>query len=126
MSANNDRTADEDAIRDLVENWARAVRTKNLNGILANHSPEILMFDVPPPIQSKGIESPRFYLIPGAMKTKTLLAVFAVAALAIAQVPPTYTAAEAAKHVGETATVKDRVDCFHQSGKGNIFLNMGG
>jgi uncharacterized protein (TIGR02246 family) len=57
MSANNGRTADEDAIRDLVENWARAVRTKNLNGILANHSPDILMFDVPPPIQSKGIES---------------------------------------------------------------------
>jgi DNA/RNA endonuclease YhcR with UshA esterase domain len=60
------------------------------------------------------------------MKTKTFLAVFAVAALAIAQAPPTYTAAEAAKHVGETATVKDRVDGFHQSGKGNIFLNMGG
>ena len=34
--------------------------------------------------------------------------------------------ADAAKHVGETATVKDRVDGFHQSGKGNIFLNMGG
>src|SRR6266508_2878531 len=60
------------------------------------------------------------------MKTKTLLAVFAVAALAIAQAPPTYTAVEAARHVGETATVIDRVDGFHQSGKGNIFLNMGG
>jgi DNA/RNA endonuclease YhcR with UshA esterase domain len=47
-------------------------------------------------------------------------------ALAIAQAPPSYTAAEAAKHVGETATVTDRVDGVHQSGKGNIFLNMGG
>src|SRR2546426_6265332 len=37
-----------------------------------------------------------------------------------------YTAAEAAKHVGETAAVTDRVDGVHQSGKGNIFLNMGG
>lgn len=62
------------------------------------------------------------------MKTKTLLALlaFAVGALAIAQAPASYTAAEAAKHVGETATVTDRVDSFHQSGKGNIFLNMGG
>jgi hypothetical protein len=60
------------------------------------------------------------------MKTKTLLVSFALIALAIAQASPTYTAAEAAKHVGETATVKDRVDGFHQSGKGNIFLNMGG
>ena len=62
------------------------------------------------------------------MKTKTLLALFVgvLAALAIAQAPGNYTAAEAAKHVGETVTVTDRVDGVHQSGKGNIFLNMGG
>jgi hypothetical protein len=62
------------------------------------------------------------------MKTKTVIALFAVAvvALAIAQTPPTYPPEEAAKHVGETATITGRVDGFHQSGKGNIFLNMGG
>src|SRR5438094_2649581 len=62
------------------------------------------------------------------MKTKTLLALFmgAVATLAIAQTPPTYPPEEAAKHVGETATVTAKVDGVHQSGKGNIFLNMGG
>ena len=62
------------------------------------------------------------------MKTKTFLALFvcALAASAIAQAPATYTAAEAAKHVGEIATVTDRVDGVHQSSKGNIFLNMGG
>src|SRR6516225_5334305 len=61
------------------------------------------------------------------MKTKIFLAVLlaGVAALAIAQTP-TYTATEAAKHVGEIATVTDKVDGVHQSGKGNIFLNMGG
>jgi len=57
MSVNTSRTIDESTIRDLVENWARAVRARNLDGILANHSPEILMFDLPPPIQSKGIEA---------------------------------------------------------------------
>jgi ketosteroid isomerase-like protein len=57
MSANNHRTIEEAAIRSQVESWARAVRTRNLNGILANHSTHILMFDVPPPIQSKGIEA---------------------------------------------------------------------
>ena len=57
MSANDDRTTDEAAIRDLVESWARAVRTKNLAGILANHSRDILMFDVPPPIKSTGIDA---------------------------------------------------------------------
>src|SRR5206468_8199037 len=66
--------------------------------------------------------------LPGAMKMKTFLALFvcAVVASAIAQAPATYTPEEAAKHVGETATVTGRVDGFHQSGKGNIFLNMGG
>ena len=51
------RTNDEAAIRELVESWARAVRIKNLNGILANHSTDVLMFDVPPPLQSSGIEA---------------------------------------------------------------------
>ena len=51
------RTKDEAAIRELVENWAKAVRTNNLNGILANHSTDVLMFDVPPPLQSSGIEA---------------------------------------------------------------------
>ncbi len=53
----NKGTANEAAIRDLVENWARSVRTKDLSGILASHSPDILMFDVPPPIHSKGIKA---------------------------------------------------------------------
>jgi len=50
MSTSHNKSTDEVEIRDLVESWARAVRAKNLDGILANHSPEI-MFDVPPPTQ---------------------------------------------------------------------------
>jgi uncharacterized protein (TIGR02246 family) len=57
MSVSNDRTTDVAAIRELVEGWARAVRAKDLKGILASHSPEILMFDVPPPLESKGIDA---------------------------------------------------------------------
>jgi ketosteroid isomerase-like protein len=40
-----------------VENWASAVRNRDLPAILRNHSPDILMFDVPPPFQSKGIDA---------------------------------------------------------------------
>ena len=57
MSASSSRTTDEAAIRELVETWAKAVRAKDLDGILANHSTDMLMFDVPPPLQSKGIEA---------------------------------------------------------------------
>lgn len=59
MSASSNRTADEAAIRELVESWARAVRAKDFDGILANHSADMLMFDVPPPVRSKGIEAYR-------------------------------------------------------------------
>jgi uncharacterized protein (TIGR02246 family) len=52
-------TKDETEIRDLIERWAKAVRMKNLDGIIARHSSEILMFDVPPPFESKGIEAYR-------------------------------------------------------------------
>ena len=57
MSASSTRTVNEAAIRELVQSWARAVRAKDLDGILANHSTDMLMFDVPPPLQSKGIEA---------------------------------------------------------------------
>ena len=57
MSASSTRTVNEAAIRELVQSWARAVRAEDLDGILANHSTDILMFDVPPPLQSKGIEA---------------------------------------------------------------------
>jgi uncharacterized protein (TIGR02246 family) len=59
MSISNNRTTDEAAIHELLEDWARAVRTKNLDGILANHSPDVVMFDVPPPLASKGIDAYR-------------------------------------------------------------------
>ena len=57
MNASSTRTVNKAAIRELVESWARAVRAKDLDGILANHSTDMLMFDVPPPLQSKGIEA---------------------------------------------------------------------
>jgi uncharacterized protein (TIGR02246 family) len=59
MSVRKNETTDEAAIRKLVEDWAKAVREKDLKGILANHSPKMLMFDVPGPLESKGIDAYR-------------------------------------------------------------------
>jgi len=62
------------------------------------------------------------------MKPKIFLALIlaGVAALVVAQGPVACTAAEAAKYVGQIATVTDKVDGVHQSERGNIFLNLGG
>jgi DNA/RNA endonuclease YhcR with UshA esterase domain len=61
------------------------------------------------------------------MKRQTLFTLSAlICAASIFAQSSNYTAVEAAKHVGETATITGMVDGAHQSGKGNIFLNMGG
>src|ERR1700753_165123 len=45
------------AIRNVVESWAAAVRLRDYDGILRDHSSDVVMFDVPPPFQSVGIEA---------------------------------------------------------------------
>jgi uncharacterized protein (TIGR02246 family) len=47
----------EAEIRELIENWAKAVRAEDIVGITANHGEDIVMFDVPPPRQLKGIDA---------------------------------------------------------------------
>jgi uncharacterized protein (TIGR02246 family) len=49
-------TDDEAEIRDLIEGWSRAVRDQNRVDIRKDHDADILMFDVPPPFQSRGID----------------------------------------------------------------------
>ena len=57
MSIESNNPTEEAAVRELIENWAKAVRAKDLDGVLAHHSPDFLMFDVPPPFESKGLEA---------------------------------------------------------------------
>lgn len=47
----------ESAIRAIIENWAQAVRERNMDGILAYHTADIMMYDVPQPFESRGIEA---------------------------------------------------------------------
>lgn len=57
MSGHPDKTKDEAAIYQLINNWAKAARNEDMDGVLANHANDVLMFDVPMPLQSKGIEA---------------------------------------------------------------------
>lgn len=49
----------EKQIRQLIEEWAAAVRNGDLEGILAHHSDDIVMYDVPKPFESIGMEAYR-------------------------------------------------------------------
>ena len=46
----------ENEIKTIIEAWAGAVRRHDLPGILAHHEQDIVMFDVPPPLQSRGMD----------------------------------------------------------------------
>jgi ketosteroid isomerase-like protein len=47
----------EKQVGELVENWAKAVRDRNMEAVLSHHDDNIVMYDVPEPFQSKGIEA---------------------------------------------------------------------
>jgi ketosteroid isomerase-like protein len=49
----------ETQIKALIEGWADAVRRHDFAGILAHHEQDMVMFDLPPPLQSRGIEEYR-------------------------------------------------------------------
>jgi ketosteroid isomerase-like protein len=46
----------ESQIKTLIEAWADAVRRHDVPGILAHHEQDIVMFDLPPPLQSRGMD----------------------------------------------------------------------
>lgn len=53
-------TDDERQIRNLIERWAEAVHRGDMDGVLAHHADDIVMFDVPPPYEGvRGIEEYR-------------------------------------------------------------------
>jgi len=54
-----DNTENENEIRRLNDSWAVAVESKDIDAILANYSDDVVVFDVPPPLQIKGLEAYR-------------------------------------------------------------------
>ena len=72
---------DEQQIRDLIERWATAVHDGDMAIVLADHDPEIVMFDVPPPEQGvRGIDAYR-ETWPGFFEWQASGAVFEIQSL---------------------------------------------
>lgn len=56
---------DEQQIRSLLNAWAIAAHEGDLDTVLADHAPEIVMFDVPPPYEGvRGIRAYRDSWLP--------------------------------------------------------------
>jgi uncharacterized protein (TIGR02246 family) len=54
MTNVEDQTRNEAEIRELTEGLARAIRTKDLDGVMSVYSPELVAFDIVPPLQYVG------------------------------------------------------------------------
>jgi ketosteroid isomerase-like protein len=52
-----DNGKEEKDIQALIARWAQAVREQDRAGIRADHDAGILMFDVPPPLLSRGLDA---------------------------------------------------------------------
>jgi uncharacterized protein (TIGR02246 family) len=59
MATDRNKAIDEARIRQLIDNWAKAVRAKDINGLMSYYTPDILVFDVAPPLQYAGTDAYR-------------------------------------------------------------------
>jgi uncharacterized protein (TIGR02246 family) len=53
--ATTSAAAPEAQVRELLEAWTAAVRARDIEKVLAHHAPDVVMFDVPPPDEWRGI-----------------------------------------------------------------------
>jgi uncharacterized protein (TIGR02246 family) len=74
-------TDNEHQIRTLIKRWADAVHAGDLDAVLADHAPDIVMFDVPPPYEGvRGIDAYRDTW-PGFFKWQAKGATFEIVSL---------------------------------------------
>lgn len=59
MTTENKQVNDERQIRTLIDNWANAIRAKDVDGLMSHYTPDILVFDLAPPLQYAGIDAYR-------------------------------------------------------------------
>jgi uncharacterized protein (TIGR02246 family) len=57
MTMENDRTKNEAAIRELIDGYVNAVRAKDIDGVMSVYAPDLVAFDVVPPLQYVGAEA---------------------------------------------------------------------
>ncbi len=53
------KAIDEAQLRQLLDGWVKAVHTKNINKIMSYYTPDILLFDLAPPLEYRGADAYR-------------------------------------------------------------------
>jgi ketosteroid isomerase-like protein len=53
------RTREDAVIRRVIEGWAAGVRARRIGAVVARHTDDVVMFDVPPPVVVRGLAAYR-------------------------------------------------------------------
>jgi uncharacterized protein (TIGR02246 family) len=59
MTTETAGATDEAQIGALIDDWASALRAKDINRLMASYAPDVLTFDVVNPLQRKGLDAAR-------------------------------------------------------------------
>jgi ketosteroid isomerase-like protein len=59
MTTDNNQLTDEARIRELIEERVGAIRAKDVDALMAHHSPDVVMFDALDPLRYVGAEAVR-------------------------------------------------------------------
>src|SRR5256885_2733161 len=57
MTIDKDRTKDEAAIQELIQRFVKAIRARDMHRVMAVFAPEVVSFDLGPPLQHGGGET---------------------------------------------------------------------
>jgi ketosteroid isomerase-like protein len=56
MATENRHAVNAGQIRERIEAWATALRAKDVEGVMSHYAPEVLVFDLPPPLRYVGAD----------------------------------------------------------------------
>ena len=59
MTTRQSTASDEVQLRQLIEQWTQALYAKDLNTLMSYYAPDILTFDILPPLQYQGVDAYR-------------------------------------------------------------------
>jgi len=57
MTVKENRARNDAAIRELIDGFVKAIRAKDINGVISVFAPEVVSFDLGPPLQHGGGET---------------------------------------------------------------------
>src|SRR3954454_3708317 len=59
MTTENSEATNASQVRELIDDWAKALRAKDINWLMSHYTPDILSFDLLPPLQYAGADAYR-------------------------------------------------------------------